>query len=133
MAVNEKLFAFAEKHGLNLVVDGECGFGRPCVGFTDARSNYVDYNPCSVGDYKPIEGLQDDRHYEITPEDAYHKHDCMAVLNHGDRDKALAQLLEWVEQLETIGVEVVEYATGAMDAIQVMINGRTGYALKLHE
>ena len=42
-----------------------------------------------------------------TPEDAYHKHDCVAVLGHGD--DALEQLYQWAKWLDEnrYGVEDV--------------------------
>lgn len=75
---------WASRFGCTLSVKGEVGFGRPCVGILNGQS-YVDYG------------------YDLgiwTPEDAYHKHDCLAVLVYGDDyDKGLEQLIKWVEWL----------------------------------
>ena len=126
-----KLERFALKHKLVLQERGEVGFGRPCVGFCHG-DQYVNYNPHkSDGDYKQIEKLYDNRHHQLTPEDAYHKHTCMAVLVHNENyDEALRQLGDWVEKLERIGVEVIEFKTGAK-GVQAIMTGLFGRALKL--
>jgi len=131
MNVDDRLLDFSKKHELTLVIDGECGFGRPCVGYTSPMGNYVDYNPTRYPDYDEIPELCSDDHFDLAPSDAYHKHDCMAVLVHDDnKDEALEQLLEWVGALEDRGVTVVEYETGAV-GVQAMVSGSKGYALKL--
>ena len=126
---------FAEKHGLTVEFDGEVGFGRPCVGLKDARENYVDYNPYSYAgdDYLALPEFEDDRFDEIAPEDAYHKHDCVAVLVHNDKyDPAVEQLADWCRKLDELGVEVASYSTGAT-GVQAMISGVTGYSFKVKE
>lgn len=126
-----KLSKFAEEHGIVLQMKGECGFGRPCVGFLK-HDNYVDYCPTEHPNYSRIAKFYDDRLLQV-PEDAYHKHDCMAVLVHDDNyDEGLKQLCEWVDTYEDLGVELVEYKTGAR-GIQAMISGVTGYAFKIKE
>lgn len=76
---------------------GEVGFMRPCVGIIHG-SSYVDL---------PLYGSQ--YYYEewnllpTSPKDAYHKHDCLCVLVHGEDeaayDAALEQLYTWVKDL----------------------------------
>lgn len=132
MEVNDKLLDFAKKHDLTFVFDGECGFGRPCVGFS-VVGNYVEYNPTSFPDYNNIADLYSEKHYSIAPKDAYHKHDCMAVLvENENKEEALKQLLEWVEELEKQNVRIEKYKTGAI-GMQAMLSGTTGYALVIKE
>ena len=54
-----------------------------------------------------IEEFYDERFYEIIPENAYHKHSCLAVLGRGE--KAIKQLSDWVDKLREIGVTVELY------------------------
>jgi hypothetical protein len=134
MTTKEKLLAFANKHQLILEEKGECGFGRPCVGFLSKGGiNYVDYNPSSYDGYKDI-WEYDDRLCAPEGVKAYHKHYCMAVLVTDDNyEEGLNQLLKWVEHLESQGeVEVVEYATGAV-GVQAIISGITGYAIRFKQ
>lgn len=129
MNKNEKnIQEFANQHKLIFEDEGECGFGRECVGLIDKRGSWVDYNPCSHPNYEPIEELNDERLDDITPADAYHKHDCVAVLGRGD--EAIKQLSEWVDELKKLNVELVEYKTGA-DGIQALMSGVIGYAFKI--
>lgn len=79
--LRNKLEQFALKHKLILEEAGEVGFGRPCVGFLKG-TGYVDYNATVHPDYKPA--FPDDEYYEPPVPDAYHKHDCLAVLVHDD-------------------------------------------------
>lgn len=121
---------FAREHNLTFTERGQVGFGRSCVGFTSG-GHYVDYNPHrSDGDYEPIKGL----YFEDFPtvENAYHKHDCLAVLAYDDEyDKSVLALAEWVAKMEARGpVAIVEYQTGA-DGLQAMISGTVGRAVQL--
>ncbi len=126
----EKLQAFANDHSLVLdLANGEVGFGRACVGFLHG-DKYVDYNPIRMGgDYDRLPGFDDERIAEAAPADAYHKHQCLAVLVDTDRDKAIAQLTEWVDAMNEIGVEIVRYATGAV-GMQAMVSGTHGMAVR---
>jgi hypothetical protein len=133
MTTLDTLQAFANKHKVVLEDKGECGFGRPCVGFTYG-GNYIDYNPMSMGsDYKQI-WPYDSRLSTPAGVDAYHKHDCVAVLVTDDNyEAALDQLLKWVEHLESHGVlEVVQYETGA-DGIQALVSGVFGRAIRFKD
>lgn len=129
-----KLENFSVKHNIKLIIDGEVGFGRKCVGFLKNLS-YVQFNPIDLQDYEPIEHLQDVRLYppnEVT--DAYHKIDCLCVLVHDENyEKALYQLYKWVVHLESLGeVEVVSYENKA-EGIQTLLSGKKGYAVKIND
>lgn len=108
---------FAAEHKLIFEDDGEVGFGRPCVGFMTRHSSYLDYSPRDCHGPDPtFEVFADCECPEAEPPDsvpdAYHKHDCMAVLGTGD--DAVAQLATWVRHLEAQGtVFVKEFRTGA--------------------
>ena len=131
MKVDKVLLSFASNHNVKLVIDGECGFGRDCVGFQSPSGNWIDYNPCSMPDYEEIEELSNEEHYDLALEDAYHKHDCMAVLvRDGNKQEAINQLLDWVEKLNDRGVSIKPYKTGAV-GVQALISGEIGYCLAL--
>ncbi len=77
---------WAAKNGVQLTLEGECGFGRECVGILK-------------------DGVYPDYDYDIPslriPEDAYHKHNCVAVLGRGEN--AEAQLYEWLKWFDENG------------------------------
>lgn len=114
---------------------GACGFGRPCVGFMHGDS-YIDYNPIYMAppDYTSIELVPHDSRLAAPADiDAYHKHDCFAVLHHGHEDaaydEAIKQLALWVQHLEAQGdVQLLEYATRAT-GVQAIWSGLVGHAL----
>ena len=74
---------WASRYGATLQFNGEVGFGRPCVGILKG-DHYID-----TADVKNVEAYQPGGDW-WQPEDAYHKHDCLAVLSYGDNDAALA-------------------------------------------
>lgn len=79
---------WAHKNKVRLELEGECGFGRECVGII-VNNIYPDYHWYD-DDYNEI-----DQNGEIwIPENAYHKHPCVAVLGRGE--KAEEQLFEWL-------------------------------------
>src|ERR1700734_1892070 len=84
---------WAARSRCSLQLNGEVGFGRDCVGVLN-DGTYIDY---------------EDQRGIWTPEDAYHKHDCIAVLDHDNPDDALGQLYAWVKWLDGhgYGVEIV--------------------------
>lgn len=103
------LLAWCARHGLRLDVDGECGFGRECVGVSNGeqglRSAWVAYDthsPVEQG-YRPIPGQEALAPGGEAP-DAYHKDDLLCVLGRGDY--ALAQLYRWVRRLDAGGATV---------------------------
>jgi len=118
---------FANIHDLVFKEDGECGFGRECVGFLHG-DNWVSFNPMSSGgDYEPIKGFQCESAYAPEGVESYHKFDCLAVLGRGP--KAIKQLAVWVQSIEAAGnVEIATYLTGAT-GIQARVSGITGKAL----
>lgn len=139
---------FADEHGVTLNVRGECGFGRPCVGF-GRDGQWIDYNPRSAAlGWDVVPGFEDMR---VRPSvrgvpDAYHKHECMAVLvQEGEcceidganepcsthYDAAVTQLWTWVNDLLTIaeGVEVVQYDTGHV-GLQALLSGERAWAIR---
>lgn len=115
---------FADKFNLTFTQEGECGFGRECVGLL-VGNNYVDYNPHDSVNYDPIEGFYDERFYEIAPKNAYRKHNCLAVLGRGE--DAIRQLSEWVYDLKKLNVTVEKYKTGATGS------GEYNYAVKINK
>jgi aminoglycoside phosphotransferase family enzyme len=126
----ENLQRFANKHKIVFEDKGEVGFGRECVGFLHG-DNYIDYNPTDHENYEPIWG-NDIRLLppEETP-NAYHKHDCLAVLVHGDYDKAILELNAWINNLEKQGeVYIQEYETKA-DSLQALMVGLFGHAVRI--
>jgi glycyl-tRNA synthetase beta subunit len=118
---------FANRFKLIFEDDGEVGFGRKCVGLTNG-SNYVDYNPTQYPNYDYVEEFYDERLFDIVPENAYHKHNCLAVL--GNEETSIIQLSEWIDKLKELGAVVEKYKTGAT-GIQALITGTENYAIKL--
>ena len=89
------LWAVRNKCALNL--EGECGFGRECVGIL-ADDKYPDYAWYDEqGSYERLDANGD----VWTPADAYHKHPCVAVLGRGQ--EAEAQLYDWLKWFEGNG------------------------------
>jgi len=126
----QELKVFADKHGIIVQEEGECGFGRPCVGLIQKGSgNYVDYNPLDSINYEPIYD-EDDRFYAPDGVNSYHKHNCFAVLVDDDNyGEGLTQLNKWIQHLESQGeLEFVTFPTGAT-GLQALISGMTGSAL----
>ncbi len=118
---------FALKHKVIFDDEGECGFGRKCVGFRDGHK-WIDHNPYkSNGDYEPIKDLACDACYAPSGVHSYHKHDCLAVLGRGD--EAVIGLAKWVIKLEAAGeVKIVQYETGAT-GMQALFSGVTARAV----
>lgn len=80
---------WAAKHGVALQLEGECGFGRLCVGITDS-GGYPEYEW-----YDKDYNRADENGDVWVPEDAYHKHPCVAVLGRGE--VAESQLYDWLK------------------------------------
>ena len=118
---------FANKWDLIFEQEGEVGFGRDCVGLLKG-TNYVDYNPINMNTYEDLKEYYDERLNDIRPDDAYHKHNCLAVLGRGI--EPIIQLSEWVDKLKELNVQVVKYSTGAK-GIQAMVSGTFGYTVKI--
>jgi len=82
---------WCSNHGLTLELDGECGFGRECVGIMCSENEcFPDYTWHDEQTYKRLDNNGD----VWTPEDAYHKHPCVAVLGKGN--KSIEQLYKWL-------------------------------------
>ena len=112
--------AFANKHKVIFDDEGECGFGRECVGFNYGGA-WVDHNPFSMPNFDPIPEYACAAAEPPDGVNAYHKHDCLAVLGRGD--EAIIQLAKWVQHMEAAGeVEIVEYETGAV-GVQAVFMG----------
>lgn len=95
---------WCERNGARLELVGECGFGRECVGVV-CLGVYPDYtwrdnDSTSENYYERIDPNGD----VFTPADAYHKHDCVAVLGRGEY--AEAQLYDWLKWFEENGFEL---------------------------
>lgn len=91
---------WAARYRCSLQLNGEVGFGRDCVGVLN-EGTYID-----LEEVKGREAYQPGGEW-WQPGDAYHEHDCLAVLGHDD--DALAQLYAWVKWLDGhgYGVEIV--------------------------
>ena len=118
---------FANRFKLIFEDDGEVGFGRKCIGLTK-ESNYVDYNPTQYPYHDYVKEFYDERLFDIVPENAYHKHNCLAVL--GCDESSIIQLSEWIDKLKELGAVVEKYKTGAT-GMQALITGTENYAIKL--
>lgn len=118
---------FADKFGLTFTLEGECGFGRECIGLLWEES-YVDFNPLAYPDYDYVEDFYDERLFDIAPERAYHKHNCLAVLERDD--ESIRQLSDWVDKLNALGATLQKFKTGAT-GLQVMFSGLERMAVKL--
>jgi len=114
---------FAIKHKVIFDDEGTCGFGRECVGFTSG-DKWIDFNPHSSATYEPIKECQSEHVSPPDGVDAYHKHDCLAVLGRGE--DAVIQLAQWVKHMEAAGeVSIKDFATGAV-GVQALFSGVMG-------
>lgn len=109
---------WAARHGLQLVLEGECGFGRDCVGIS-VDGHYPDYHWHNQETWE----REDENGDIFKPADAYHKHDCVAVLGRGEN--AEAQLYDWLKWFDDNGF-VCETGDQPMDpalsVIGIMFN-----------
>ena len=91
--------AWAKKRGVDFLREGECGIGRECVGIS-YQDHYVDYEWSD-----PVSWNRIDKNGEVwTPQNAYHKHPCLAVLGHGE--EAESQLYDWLVWFDQNGFEL---------------------------
>ena len=79
--------AWAKRNDCQLQLNGLCGFSRECVGIL-SNGLYPDY----------------DKEETWTPENAYHKHPCVAVLGRGE--VAESQLYDWLKWFDDNGYVV---------------------------
>ena len=110
---------YCADNDLTLTLEGECGFGRECVGVL-LDGSYPDYKW-----YDFESGEEDDNGEVWTPDDAYHKHPCVAVLGRGE--KAEDQLYEWLKWFNdnNFKPEITEAATQPKDIISIMLGRGT--------
>lgn len=105
---------WAARWGASLQLAGEVGFGRDCTGIMK-DGHYID-----TREAKDANAYTEDGEW-WQPEDAYHKHDCLAVLGHGDGP--LAQLHEWVRWLDGHGWGVGEESRRPSSDIDLFLHG----------
>ncbi len=95
----EWMAVWAVRNQCQLDLEGECGLGRECVGILRAGV-YPDYHWRDPKTYE-----RTDSNGEVwTPPDAYHKHECVAVLGGGE--PAEAQLYDWLRWFDERGFTV---------------------------
>ena len=111
---------WATRNRAALDLEGECGFGRECVGVAFADC-YPDYEWFDDKTYERIDNNGD----VWTPPDAYHKHPCVAVLGRGEA--AESQLYDWLKWFDDNGF-VTE--TGALEMDPKL--GAIGFLLGKH-
>lgn len=95
---------WAHKNKVILNLEGECGFGRECVGIIASNQHYPDYEWYNEESWERI-----DNNGEIFfPKDAYHIQPCVAVLGRGEN--AESQLYDWLKWFDDNGfiVKVVD-------------------------
>ena len=109
---------FAARNGLKLVLDGECGFGRPCVGIVDIENQ-------KYPDYEWYDGNNDRADFNglvWTPEGAYHKHPCVAVLDHSS--DSVEQLYQWLCWFDENGFSVQRTPRPYTNEVDAILHGR---------
>jgi hypothetical protein len=111
------LTEWAARNGMMLKLAGTVGFGRDCTGIS-ADGHYVDTtdvkNALAYNHAAPPDSWWE-------PEDSYHKHDCLAVLGHGDGP--LRQLYDWVKWLDERGFTVTEESRRPSSDIDLLFHG----------
>lgn len=114
----EWMIFWCHQNKVILELEGECGIMRECVGII-SNDTYPDYEWYDAK-YKRIDNNGD----VWVPEDAYHKHPCVAVLGRGE--EAESQLYDWLKWFSDNGFTV---ETGTRDSIE----GLSRVALALGE
>lgn len=104
------------ENNLTLILEGECGFGRECVGVLASNGCYPDY---AWYDYDGNCERLDNNGDLWTPIDAYHKHECVAVLGRGEN--AEEQLYEWLKWFSDNNFKLECVFTGKRDAISMLM------------
>jgi hypothetical protein len=108
------LTEWASRYRCSLQLNGEVGFGRDCVGILK-DGHYIDTADIK-GETAYVAGGE-----WWEPEDSYHKHDCLAVLGHGDGP--LEQLYQWVKWLDGHGYGVEEVYRQPTSNIDLALHG----------
>lgn len=120
--------AWAKEYGLRAVFDGECGFGRPCVGIQATSGNWLDYDPLRHPNYDRI--YPDDPLFPSV-ENAYHKHCCVTVLvDDDDYATAARRLREWIDAIEACEPFIEKFSTGAT-GMQALFSGTTRTCVRI--
>jgi hypothetical protein len=109
------LAEWCKKENLELVLEGECGFGRECVGVASKNDGtYPDYEWYGES-YERI----DNNGNVWAPGNAYHKHPCTAVLGRGE--KAIKELYEWCLWFENNGFHYKIISAECTNEIELML------------
>jgi hypothetical protein len=109
--------AYAADNRCYFEPEGEVGFGRECVGVL-AEGKYPDYE-WHDADFERADPNGD---VWVPPDvDAYHKHECIAVLGRGPR--AIEQLHAWVVKLRESGAVIERRARQPENVVDLVIHG----------
>lgn len=107
--------SWANQNNLTLDLEGECGIGRDCVGVLK-NGKYPDY------EWYDADFERADKNGDVwTPEDAYHKHPCVAVLGRGQN--AEAQLFEWLQWFDANNFKIETGKQAVKHPIELLIGG----------
>lgn len=119
---------WCEREGLDLTLEGECGFKRDCVGVLSKNGDaYPDYIWYDDSYENRIDGNED----VWTPEDAYHKHPCVAVL--GRTSKSISQLYDWLKWFEDNNFHYKTFYVKCDDEIELLMGRDTHHTMKRGE
>ncbi|MBV1929824.1 MAG: hypothetical protein KUG81_09985 [Gammaproteobacteria bacterium] len=97
----EWMAMWAVKNNAALMLEGECGFGRECVGIIVGEC-FPSYEWDHEDTYERIDNNGD----VWVPDDAYHKSPCVAVLGRGE--PAESQLYDWLVWFDANGFKLEE-------------------------
>lgn len=98
------LMEWATKNHGRFEPEGECGFGRECVGILASNEHYPAWRGYEPPEYEPSAWNTPDAAPPDGVTDAYHKADCLAVLGRGDGP--IHQLYLWVKNMEDHGIGI---------------------------
>lgn len=109
---------WAVRNNCALTLQGECGFGRECVGIL-VNDSYPEYEWHDDETYERV-----DQNGDVwVPPNAYHKCPCVAVLGRGE--SAEAELYDWLKWFDDNGF-VIETGSQKMDPRLGMIGALLG-------
>jgi hypothetical protein len=124
---------------------GECGFGRPCVGI-NAGGHWVDLGPPEhiegPGYSMDIPSVLPGARPPDGVDDAYHKHDCLAVLVHAadyeaiteaEYEPAIRQLFIWMQEIDRHHYVIKSQARNNDTALEAILHGTSVYFLAERE
>ena len=109
--------------------EGSVGFGRECVGIVkgDEYPAYRHYEQVPPPEYLQLVHECAEADPPDGVEDAYHKHDCLAVLGRGP--SAIHQLYVWVKHLEARDIVIGEIRRRQVDMVNLLFHGVTAAVL----